>query len=153
MWCKNIAGRFFGLVTKHVCNGRTDRQNYDSQNRASIPASDSKYGGMAHGRCGHWLVWMDRRPAGWSVCLPLLIFPCTIKSRSSLLAPAHPGGPGKKGRKTVVVVVVVEGSKGPKCDTMPNFTSIGQTVAQIWPFFNSSRWRSPPSWIFKMWKF
>jgi len=30
------------------------------------------------------------------VCLPLLIFPCTIKSRSSLLAPAHPGGPGKR---------------------------------------------------------
>jgi len=29
------------------------------------------------------------------VCLPLLVFPCTIKSRSSLLAPAHPGGPGK----------------------------------------------------------
>jgi len=41
-----------------------------------------------------------------SVCLPLLIFPRTIKSRSSLLAPAHPGGPGKKGRKTVVVVWV-----------------------------------------------
>jgi len=29
------------------------------------------------------------------VCLPLLIFPCTIKSRSSLLAPAHPVDPGK----------------------------------------------------------
>jgi len=28
------------------------------------------------------------------VYLPLLIFPCTMKSRSSLLAPAHPGGPG-----------------------------------------------------------
>jgi len=27
--------------------------------------------------------------------LPLLIFPCTIESRSSLLAPAHPGGPEK----------------------------------------------------------
>jgi len=49
---------------------------------------------------GHWLVRMEWCPAGWSVCLPLLIFPCTIKSRSSLLAPAHPGGPGKKGRKT-----------------------------------------------------
>jgi len=41
----------------------------------------------------------EGRPAGWSVCLPLLIFPCTIKSRSSLLAPAHPGGPGKGGVK------------------------------------------------------
>ena len=38
-------------------------------------------------------------------CLPLLMFPCTIKSRSSLLAPAHAGGP-EKGRKMVVVVVV-----------------------------------------------
>jgi len=33
------------------------------------------------------------------VCLPLLIFPCTIKSRSSLLAPAHPDGPGKRAIK------------------------------------------------------
>jgi len=31
--------------------------------------------------------------------LPLLIFPCTIKSRSSLLAPSHPGGPGKRAVK------------------------------------------------------
>jgi len=47
---------------------------------------------------GHWLlIRMEWRPAGWSVCLPLLIFPCTIKSRCSLLAPAHPGGPGKSG--------------------------------------------------------
>jgi len=42
----------------------------------------------------HWLVQMK-----WSVCLPLLIFPCTIKSRSFLLAPAHPGGPGKRAVK------------------------------------------------------
>jgi len=39
---------------------------------------------------GHWLVRMGWHPAVWSVCLPLLIFPCTIKSRSSLLAPVHP---------------------------------------------------------------
>jgi len=38
---------------------------------------------------------MEWHPAGQSMCQPLLIFPCTIKSRSSLLAPAHPGGPGK----------------------------------------------------------
>jgi len=38
-------------------------------------------------------------PAGRSVCLPQLIFPCTIKSRSSLLALAHPGGPGKRAVK------------------------------------------------------
>ena len=48
---------------------------------------------------GHWLVRMAWRPAGWSVCLPLLIFPCTIKSRRSLLAPSHPGGPGKRAVK------------------------------------------------------
>ena len=59
---------------------------------------------MGDGGGGHWLVRMELRPAGWSVCLPLLISPCTIKSRSSLLAPAHPGGPGKKGHKMVVVV-------------------------------------------------
>jgi len=48
---------------------------------------------------GHWLVWMELHPAGWSVYLPLLIFPCTVKSRCSLLAPAHPGGPGKRAVK------------------------------------------------------
>jgi len=46
MWYKNIAGRFFELVTKHACdrrtNGRTDGQNYDSQDRASIAASRGK---------------------------------------------------------------------------------------------------------------
>jgi len=47
----------------------------------------------------HWLVQMEWRPARWSVCLPLLIFPCTIKSRSSLLALADPGGPGKRAIK------------------------------------------------------
>jgi len=47
MWYNNIAGRFFGLVTKHACDrqtdGQTDRrtdgQNYDSQDRASTAAS------------------------------------------------------------------------------------------------------------------
>jgi len=57
---------------------------------------------------GHWLLWMEWRPAGWLVCLLLLIFPCTIKSRSSLLPPAHLGGPGKRavngcGSDTVLV--------------------------------------------------
>ena len=52
---------------------------------------------------GHWLVWMEWRPARWLVCVPLLIFPCTIKSRSSVLVPAYPGWSRKKGHKTVVV--------------------------------------------------
>jgi len=51
-----------------------------------------------HGDGGgeHWLVRMEWRPAGWSVRLPLLIFTCIIKTRTSLLAPAHLGGPEKK---------------------------------------------------------
>jgi len=53
----------------------------------------------------HRLVWVEWRPAGWSVCLPLFIFPCTTKSRSFLLAIGSPGWSRKKGRKTVVVVV------------------------------------------------
>jgi len=48
---------------------------------------------------GHWLIWMEWRPAGWSLCLPLLIFPCTIKSRSSLLALAHRVVPEKRAVK------------------------------------------------------
>jgi len=38
-------------------------------------------------------------PPGLSVCLPLVILPSTMKSRSFLLAPAHPGGPGKRAVK------------------------------------------------------
>jgi len=54
---------------------------------------------------GHRLVQMEWRPSGWSVCLPLLIFLCTIKSRSSLLALAHPGDPGKRAVKWLWCVV------------------------------------------------
>jgi len=53
---------------------------------------------------------MEWHPAGWSVCLPLLIFPCTTKSRSSLLAPADPGGPGKNKRVVYETVVVEDGT-------------------------------------------
>jgi len=46
MWHKNIASRFFGLVTKHACDRqtdwRTDKQNYHSQDRTSIAASRGK---------------------------------------------------------------------------------------------------------------
>jgi len=42
---------------------------------------------------GGWWRWSG------TGCLPLLISPCTIKSRSSLLAPADPGGPGKRAVK------------------------------------------------------
>jgi len=41
VWYKNIAGRFFGSVTKHTCDRWTDGQDYDydSQDCASIAAS------------------------------------------------------------------------------------------------------------------
>jgi len=61
---------------------------------------------MGDGGDGHMLVQMEWRPARWSLCLPLLIFPCTIKSRSSLLALADPGGPGKRAVKRLWCVVV-----------------------------------------------
>jgi len=36
MWYKNIAGRFFGLVTKHACDGRTDRRT-DGRTELRLP--------------------------------------------------------------------------------------------------------------------
>ena len=44
MWYKNIAGGFFGLVTKHVCGRRKDRIT-TPQEHASIAASRGKNGG------------------------------------------------------------------------------------------------------------
>jgi len=57
MWYKNIAGRFFELAISHKArvwqtdrrtlrrtDGRTDRQNYDSQDRVRIDASRGKNG-------------------------------------------------------------------------------------------------------------
>jgi len=50
---------------------------------------------------GHWLVWMEWCPAGWSMSLPRLIFRCTHEvqkfwHRLTWVVP-------EKGRKTVVV--------------------------------------------------
>ena len=56
MWYKNITGRFFGLITKHACDRQMDRQtdrwttdgrttvrqNYNSQDLASIAVSHGK---------------------------------------------------------------------------------------------------------------
>jgi len=42
MQYKNIAGSFFGLVTKHASDRQRDGQNYDSQDRSSIAASRGK---------------------------------------------------------------------------------------------------------------
>ena len=51
MWYKNITGRFFGLVTKHACDRRTNGQNYDSRDRASIAVSRGKNGQMLSTKC------------------------------------------------------------------------------------------------------
>jgi len=55
MWYKNIAGRFFRLVTKHACDrgtdGRTDGQNSDCQDRASLAASRGKTISSTRPRC------------------------------------------------------------------------------------------------------
>jgi len=37
MWYKNIAGRFFGLVTKHACDRRTDGQTDRRTDRITTP--------------------------------------------------------------------------------------------------------------------
>jgi len=58
---------------------------------------------------GWWrwaLVNLDGVVPSWMVGVSVSVnLPCTIKSRSFLLAPAHPGGPGKKSRKMVCVCV------------------------------------------------
>ena len=83
---------------------------------------------LGDGGGGHWLVRMEWRPAGWSVCLPLLIFPSTIKSRSSLLAPADVGGPGKRAVKRLCVCVKCNVINSTKkcCYTFSSLTSLSQ---------------------------
>jgi len=79
---------------------------------------------------------MEWQPAGWSVCLPLLISACTIKSRSSLLAPAHPGGPGKRAVKrlkcmeTNLVNNIANGNKSKflNCEIWWNLGEILRTI-------------------------
>ena len=49
------------------------------------------------------------------VCVSaLLIFPCIIKSRSCLLAPAHPGGPRKRSVKRLCLCVCCSRTSGDK---------------------------------------
>jgi len=73
---------------------------------------------------GHSLVRMEWRPATWSVCLPLLIFPCTVKSRSSLLAPAHPGGPRKGAVKRLCVCVISQKYKSQSCNELHQYIAL-----------------------------
>jgi len=76
---------------------------------------------MGDGGGGHWLVQMEWRPAGWSVCLPLLIFPCTKVQKFSS-GTGSPGWSRKKGRKTVVVVSVKEFSANHTAGNCPKQT-------------------------------
>ena len=89
---------------------------------------------MGDGGGGHWLVRMEWRPAGWSVFVPLLISPCTIKSRSSLLTPAHLGGPWKRAVKRLCVCVCVCVCVCKKVRTV----SIPEEATDYW-----CKWRKP----------
>jgi len=62
--------------------------------------------------------------AGWLVCVPLLVFLCTIKS-SSLLAPADWGDPGKR---VVFVVVVPDVNEGTHSTDLVLSSSIKQLL-------------------------
>jgi len=59
-------------------------------------------GNEGDGGGGHWLVRMEWRPAGWSVCLRLLIFPYAIKFRSFSYGTGSPGWVPEKGRQMAV---------------------------------------------------
>jgi len=88
----------------------------------------------ADGGGWHWLVRIEWCPAGWSVCLRLLIFPCTIKSRSSLLAPAHLGGPRKKAVKRMCVVWHGRlGDRKGGQPLIPTGSLPAKVEAQLWP--------------------
>jgi len=59
---------------------------------------------MGDGGGEHWLVWMEWRPAGWSMCLPVFVnLPLHHKDQKFSSGTSSPGWSRKKGRKTVVV--------------------------------------------------
>jgi len=66
------------------------------------------------------------------MCLPVLIFPCTIKSRSSLLALAHPGGPGKRAVKWLCVsacaVILISSDKVPAALMLAEVIDVARTA-------------------------
>jgi len=83
------------------------RQRHSINHQKQLIRSQYRQSGSVSGDGGggNCLVRMEWRPAGWTVCLPLLIFPCTRKSRSSLLVPTHPGGPRKRAVKRLWLCV------------------------------------------------
>jgi len=50
---------------------------------------------------------------------------------------------------TLVTGILYASSRGRNCVTVSNFVGIDQTAADVWRFFDFSRWRPPPSWMFK----
>jgi len=46
-----------------------------------------------------------------------------------------------------------EWSRWSNCVSVPNFEAIAPAVAEIWRYFDFTRWRPRPSWIFKFLKF
>ena len=80
------------LHTMHAERNMWRRCNPDDTHRVLLRTSVAQRWCIQweDGGGGHCLVRMEWRSARWSVCLPLLIFPYTIKSRSSLLALATP---------------------------------------------------------------
>ena len=49
-----------------------------------------------------------------------------------------------------LIFLTVGQLKRPICVGVPNLDEIGQSAAEIWRFFDFSRWRPPPSWIFQI---
>ena len=74
-WSFTSVGKLIGL-----CQYFTDQFLTELGSELGIGVSHDDGGALPDGQC---------------VCHSQ-ISPCTIKSRSSLLAPAHPGGPGKR---------------------------------------------------------
>jgi len=46
--------------------------------------------------------------------------------------------------------LTVKRGKRVNCITVPNFGTIDQTTAETWRYFDFSKWRPPPFWIFKI---
>ena len=75
MWYKNIAVTFFGLVTKHTCDRRTDRRTYGRTDRIMTPktALSIARAVIIHKRA-QWSAEAEseaqggRRQADWKAC-------------------------------------------------------------------------------------
>ena len=65
---------------------------------------------MGGGAGGHWLVRMEWRPAGWSVCLPLINLPLHHEVQKFSSGAGSPGWSWKKGHKMVLCVCVIQPS-------------------------------------------